>query len=260
MKTRFKVIGVVVAFLLLATACSQTAAPAAEASTGTNTSVDPQASSSTPAQRTISVTGTGEVEVQPDQALVTIGVQTQAPEAATAIAQNNQRMQQVIDALEQAGVAAEDIQTRVLELQPQFTSPSPNEPGPQGPPQIAGYTAINTVDVRVRDLQNLGDLIDAAVQAGANQIQNIRFVVSQPQQVADQARQAAWDDALHKAEQLASLAGTQLGQVQTIQETSAPSPVFQEVLGRGGGVAAVPIQPGTQTVQVTLQVTWLLPD
>jgi uncharacterized protein YggE len=258
MKIRFKMIGIAIAFLLLATACSQTTATPTAAST--STSVDPQTSSSAATQRTISVTGSGQVDVQPDQALVTVGVQTQAKEAAAAISQNNQGMQQVIDALEQAGVAAEDIQTRVLELQPQFTSPSPNEPAPQGPPQIVGYMAVNTVDVRVRDLQRMGDLIDAAVQAGANQIQNIRFVVSQPQQVTDQAREAAWNDALHKAEQLASLAGTQLGQVQTIQETSAPSPVFQEVLGKGGGVAAVPIQPGTQTVQVTLQVTWLLPD
>lgn len=209
--------------------------------------------------RTVSVSGSGQVNAEPDTAYVTLGVDTQAEEAAAALAQNSEQMQSLVDALKQAGIAAEDIQTQYVRLQPRYSQPDTQGPSASNQePTLIGYQASNAVEVRVQDLNTLGDLLDTAVQAGSNRIQGIRFEVSDPATFLDQAREMAWNDAMHKAEQLATLAGAELGDAVTINETSAsPRPVVREEFARAQA-AAVPIEPGTQSIQVDVQVTWQL--
>jgi uncharacterized protein len=209
-------------------------------------------------QRTINVSGTGQVSAEPDRAVITVGVETQAEEASAALSQNSEEMQAIIDALLEAGITQENIQTRVVQLNPRYDS-EPREPGqPSGPPEIVGYSATNLAEVRVTDLDIMGQVLDSAAQAGANRISNISFEVSDPSDLMDQAREAAWADALHKAEQLTELSGDELGDVLRMRESSqAPGPV----LGRGGvaeEAASVPVEAGTQTITVNLDVTWLL--
>jgi uncharacterized protein len=140
---------------------------------------------------------------------------------------------------------------------PQPPAPAESTTPTQNP--ITGYRATNLVQVQVRDLSTLGSLIDAAVQAGSNQIQDISFTVSEPQSVLSAAREAAWTDAQQKAEELAELAGATLGPVLNISEFSqTPFATFQESAPLGVAADAVPIQPGTQQIQVNLQVVWLL--
>ena len=205
--------------------------------------------------RTLNVSGTGQASGQPDVAVVRLGVETEAEEAAAALSQNNEQMQALIDALQTAGIAEEKIQTQVVQLQPRYEQPDPQG---QGTPQLAGYRATNLVEVRVEDLSSLGELLDTAVQAGGNRIENIRFEFGDPADLQDQAREAAWNDARHKAEQLAELAGAELGEVMTITETSrTPRPAVEPALGVQAE-AHVPIQPGTQTMEIDIQVTWIL--
>ncbi len=208
-------------------------------------------------QRLVSVSGTGRVEVQPDMATIQIGVETQAETASEALQQNNTRMQALLDALAQSGVASEDIQTQSVQLFPIYSNP---QPGDETGPVITGYTASNIVMVRVRDLEELGTLLDTAVEAGGNRIHGISFEVSQPQEAMSQAREQAFEDARAKGNQLASLAGGELGGVVSISESSfLPPPIFTQ-----GGTferdlaAAVPVSPGVQTVEVTIQVAWQL--
>jgi uncharacterized protein YggE len=121
---------------------------------------------------------------------------------------------------------------------------------------LAGYTATNLVGVRVRALDALGGILDAAVQAGGNRIEGIRFEASDPAAPLDQAREAAWNDAQHKAEQLARLAGVELGEVLTISESGrGPQPIVEQFVA-AEAPAAVPIEPGSQTIEVDLQVIW----
>jgi hypothetical protein len=201
---------------------------------------------------TISVSGSGQVSARPDVAVVTLGVQTEDKEASAALSQNNEGMRRLIDALKEAGVAAEDIQTRSIHLWPRY-----EDARPEGQPQVVGYTASNTVEVRIRDLDALGRLLDSAVQAGGNRIEGIRFEISDPSQMLDQAREIAWSDAEHKAAQVAGLADAALGEVVSISETSrTPGPIARE--GLGGAEAAVPVEPGSQTLEVNVQVTWEL--
>ncbi len=118
--------------------------------------------------------------------------------------------------------------------------------------------AVNVVEARVRELDELGDLLDAAVQAGGNQIQGIRFEIQDPSVLLVQARDAAWEDALAKAQQLADLAGAELGPALTIQEFSRTPRPYEAARAVAFDVQAapVPIEAGEQSVQIEVQVTW----
>jgi hypothetical protein len=186
-------------------------------------------------------------------------VQTQDEQANVALNENSQRMQAIVSALQNAGVATEDIQTEIIQLQPRFDEPRLLQPGASQTqsPELIGYIATNILEVRVTNLDQLGQLLDTAVQAGGNRIEGIRFELENPAEVVNQARQAAWEEARQKAEALANLAGEELNRVLSINESSnVPRPFVQERLA--ADATAVPIQPGTQTVEVAIQVTWSL--
>jgi uncharacterized protein YggE len=208
-------------------------------------------------ERTLSVSGSGSVDVVPDMAIVQLGVETQADTASQALSENSDQMNGLINALESAGVSSQDIQTQRIQLQPVYQQPTSGQQN-QTPPKIVGFSASNVVEVTIRNLNNLGDLLDAAVSSGGNTINSIRFQVSNPQTALDQARENAMNDAQHKAEQLASLAGVELGQVMTISESSSTPPTPVVVSAAREQAAAVPVQPGTESIQVNVQVTWEL--
>jgi uncharacterized protein len=205
--------------------------------------------------RTITVSGSGFISIVPDRVVFVVGVSTQAGTAEQAMEENNQRMQALIDTLLGAGVSQADIQTQSISLFPQYAS----EPQPSSEErEITGYVAINTVRVESGDIDAVGTLLDAAVGAGGNTIHSVAFEISNPAQALDEARQMAWDNARHKARQLAGLAGVPLGPVISVTEYSAsPRPVGPE-MAREDAAIGVPIQPGVQESQVNLDVTWML--
>lgn len=223
-------------------------------STAPETAVAQEDTTPADTNRTISVTGAGQVSATPDTAVVRLGVQTDADTAADALEQNSLRMQDVISATLDAGVAEEDIRTSGLRLQPRY-----DRADEEAPDTIIGYRANNSVEITVTDLDGLGELLDTAVAAGSNTIDSIQFQVSNRNELMDAAREAAMNDAIAKAEQLTELAGASLGPVLTINETSRPAPAFaQEAAFDGVGGAAVPVQPGSQTIEVTVNVTWFI--
>lgn len=207
-------------------------------------------------RRTVSVSGSGTVSAAPDEVVLRLGVETMAETASEALSENSEQMEAVIAAVTEAGVPEENVQTQTVQLRPRYETP-PRETGPEQERELIGYVASNIVEARTDDLEAVGRLLDEAVQAGANRIDGIRFEVSDPGELLDQAREAAWQDAENKAQQLATLAEVELGEVLSISEsTRAPRPV-----GLGGAVereAAVPIEPGAEDIQVDLQVTWSL--
>lgn len=203
-------------------------------------------------ERTITVSGQGRISARPDTAVVRLGVQTQADTAQAALDENSANMQAVISTTLDAGIAEEDIQTQGIRLQPIYDR-SEDE---QQQPEVTGYRASNTVEVTVRDLDNVGSVLDAVVEAGSNTIDSIRFEVSDTDEALAQAREAAVNNAREKAEQLTSLVDAELGEVITIRETgfTPPTPVALETVER----AAVPVQPGTQFVEASVEITWLI--
>lgn len=201
--------------------------------------------------RTIQVSGNGEVSVQPDRARVRLGVETESESAQDALQLNNEQMSSVIETLLQADIEESDIQSDVLRLEAMYESGED-----MNSRTLTGYRASNIVLVTVRDLDNLGDLLDEAVAAGGNSLQGIQFEVSDQAQFEQAAREAAMSNAQNKAEQLAELAGVELGDVRTIIETGFSAPIVASAVREEALVAGVPVQPGSQTIQASVQVTW----
>jgi uncharacterized protein YggE len=206
---------------------------------------------------TVSVSGHGSVNIPPDTASVSIGVDVIKPTLGEAQEQATTQATAIIEALRAAGIASEDIQTDYFSVNI-LRDYSENA----DPTLITGFEIINQLRVTVRDTDQLGELLDAAVNAGANSIYGITFYVDDQTEAASEAREEAVEDARTKAEELAAAAGMTLGPVVAISEGTAPivSPVYD--MGRGGGMgmaeAAVPVEPGSTTVAVDVTMTFEL--
>jgi uncharacterized protein YggE len=202
--------------------------------------------------RTLSINGHGEVTLIPDIAYVYVGVHTELEAAADAVAENNDQAQAVMDALRAAGIAAEDIRTSNFSL---WYSQNYDM---NGQPTDGKYVVDNSVYITVRDLEKLGDILDTAIEAGANSINGISFDVSDKDAALAEARENAVADARTQAGELAELAGVELGDIQNISMYGGiPTPYY------GGAVrdvaeaaASVPITPGQFVVSVDVSIVF----
>ncbi|MCL6282218.1 SIMPL domain-containing protein [Ruegeria sp. 2012CJ41-6] len=168
-------------------------------------------------ERRISVTGTGTVAAAPDMATVTLGVSHQADTAQEAMDQTSQAMAAVLDRLTGLGIDKSDIQTQNLSLYPVWNT-IVNRETQQQERELTGFAASNLVQVRVRDLDSLGQTLSAVVADGGNEMRGLNFSVSDPEPLLAQARAEAVKDAMDKARQLAEAAGVTLGEVVSINE------------------------------------------
>jgi len=195
---------------------------------------------------TLSVSAYGETKIAPDQAVITLGVQTIAPVAAEAMAQNAAQMSAVSTALRRAGIAEKDIQTSSLNLSPQYVY-NPNEPA-----KLTGYQASNDVTITVEDLARLGPTIDAVTAAGANQINGIGFKLKAPGAAEDQARLAAVKALRAKAELYAGATGYRVSRLISLSEGGGAEPVPVMAMTARARVQAVPttVSSGELTVRV----------
>jgi uncharacterized protein len=210
-------------------------------------------------RRTLSAAGMGAVQADPDRAIVVLGVLSEEDTASEAMAQTNETMQDVIDALLDAGVTRPNIQTQSIRIEPIYEFPQDQPGRPIGGRELVGFSASNIAQVTLTDLTELGEILDAVVEAGANRIDSIRFEVDDSLDLLGEARQQAWNDAEAKARQLAELAGAQLGPVLTIDEANGAAIPFRAEMAFDDAVGAgVPVQPGQQTIRVELFVTWTL--
>jgi len=189
----------------------------------------------------ISVTGSGQVYLTPDVAYINIGVKSQADKVADALKKNNDQAAGVASALKDIGVDAKDIQTSAFNVYPQ------QEFGPNGEVTKTFYVVENTVYVTVRNLQSLGQMLDAVVQNGANTINSIQFDALDKTKAMSEARKLAVQDAHNQAQELADAAGVKLGPLTSLSVymSSGPMPAFQ---GKGGASAnsasQVPVSAG----------------
>jgi uncharacterized protein YggE len=206
--------------------------------------------------RTITVTGRGTATVEPDLANVQLGVNVQQPTANAALQRANASAAALIDALEGAGVAKDDIVTSNLSIWPQYGDQS----------RITGYTASNSVSVTVRDITKTGPVVDAAASAAGDDIaiNGISFGLDDPEQVLSAARADAVANAAKRAGEFAAAAGARVGTVLQISET-AVTPYEPRVYAADGaaatsaaGTAPTPIRAGTTDVSVTVDVVYAL--
>ncbi len=202
----------------------------------------------------ITVTGESTVLVAPNMATISLGVTTNGDTAAAAMRANSEAMVVVTERLKAAGLAAEDLQTLNLSLNPNWSNNS------SGASEVAGYTASNMLSVRVRDLAQLGGLLDASVNDGANALNGLSFDVANPRPVQDQARKAAVEDARARASLLAEAAGGKLGAVIEIVEGQVYNAGPQMYRADSAKAGAVPVEAGQIGLTAAVTVTFALQD
>jgi uncharacterized protein YggE len=195
-------------------------------------------------QHSIVVSGNGSVATVPDRAQLSFGVSSDARTASAALRANAGEMTKVIAALKQQGIAAADIQTQFVSLSSRY---SPNGA------DIVGYTATNSVNATVRKLDKVGGLIDAAVDAGANQVFGPNLVRSDQTALYRRALRAAITNAKGKAQAIARASGLRLRRITDVTENGGPAPVPEAAKV---GAAPTPIEPGTQLVEASVTVTF----
>jgi uncharacterized protein len=203
-------------------------------------------------ERFVSVSATGSVVAVPDTAYITAGVVTEADTAREALNRNNATTAKLIDGLKAAGIATKDIQTSQLNVSPRYTQPKDGRPA-----SVNGYSVSNQVRITVRDVKRLGEILDQAITLGANQMHGIAFEVSTAETLKDDARKAAMQNARRRAELYATAAGAQLGEVLRISEDvrDVAGPMLQK---NRVAMGAVPVEVGTQVLEVEVHVTYAL--
>ena len=205
-------------------------------------------------QNAIHVSGEGRVSAEPDMAEVTVGVETRSVTAQRAVNQNASDMNLVMEALADLGIAEEDIQTVDFSIRPEV-----DFRGDRGS-RVVGYVVTNSVRVKIRDIEQVGDVLDAVTSAGANQIFGISFTVEDPRSIQDQARRLAVEAGRDKAEALAEAAGVRLGELISLSEIQFGGPVFIEravpaAEAFGGGI---PVQPGQLEITIQVQLSYAI--
>jgi hypothetical protein len=235
---------------LLPGAVAQTRTPAA--TTNQTTAIVP-----TDGPRTITVVGEGSVKIKPDIARVNIGVETFSESVKTATTEASETLDDIIAALEEEGIAEKDMQTSG------FSVWSERMPGPEGRGAAeTTYRVNNSLTIVVRDLDTVGAVLDAAIEAGANAIHGVNFAIEDPGDLESDAREDAVADARAKAAELAELNGLAVGPVLSVSEIVGQGGGYYNsnfardsaAMAYGGGGAG--IQPGELQLTMRLQITY----
>ena len=204
------------------------------------------------AANTVTASGTGTTQAAPDTAEMSFGVTTMSSNAKTALDGVSKTAERIASAVKKQGIADKDIQTRDVSVYPQSTDQN-------GKQVITGYQASLSVQVKVRDISKLGEVISAANAAGANTISGPSFTIDDPTPVRAKAIDEAVADARKSAEAMAKAAGKSVGAVLRMSSSDAgsvPGPMFgASDVGAG---KSVPIQPGQLDITATVVVVFEL--
>jgi len=210
-------------------------------------------------QEGIMVSGEGKVSVVPDVATVNLGIEAEDTTVAAAQNQAATAMGMVMVALTDNGVAEEDIQTQYFNIYrvTRWDDETWQE-------VVIGYRVSNTVSVKIRDMENIGSIIDAAVEAGGDlaRVNGISFSIEDPSIYYEEAREEAMADAKARAEALAELAGIKLGKPTHITENSyQPGPIYVPGARVDEAMESeTPISPGETEITLNVQVTYDILD
>ncbi|MGV0656222.1 SIMPL domain-containing protein [Mycolicibacterium thermoresistibile] len=241
-------VGRVHAIVRRAAATAAAAAMAAVAAAGCDATAGPTGSGDGGA-RQVTVVGSGEVEGTPDTLTVNVAMDFIAPDVTGAMNQTNERQRAVIDALLEVGVDRSDVTTTQVSLQPQFDNT-----------EIVGYRSTNTIDVKIRRLDRASDALALIVETGgdATRINSVNYSIDDNSQLVRDARARAFEDARDRAQQYARLSGLELGEVVSITESPGSRPPTPLPGPMRAETAAVPLEPGQQTVSFSVEVVWEL--
>lgn len=205
-------------------------------------------------QQGVSVSGEGSAFGEPDVALLSLGVDSEADTVAEARAAAANSMDAMLKALKDGGVKDEDIQTTRFSVEPRYDFSGDQR-------ELIGFAVTNMATAKIRNIDDVGDLIDGALDAGGDlaRITNLSFTIDDPSTLEDEARKEAMDDARSKAETLAEAGGVELGTPRSISEGGGPVPISFEAADMAAFAAdapQTPIELGEMEVRVSVQVVY----
>lgn len=201
--------------------------------------------------RQVTVLGSGQVQGVPDTLTADVGIEFTATDVTAAMNQTNDRQQAVINALVGAGLDRKDISTTTVNLEPQYSS---------GTTTITGYRATNAIRVKIHPTDAASRMLALIVNTGgdATRINSVSYSIADDSQLVKDARARAFNDAKNRADQYAQLSGLRLGRVLSISEATGGAPTPGGPPAPPRSMAAVPLEPGQQTVSFSVTAVWEL--
>lgn len=215
---------------------------------------------------TITVSGEGEIYAKPDLAINTFTVTKEAKTVEKAVADNAEKMNAVIAAMKALGIDEKDLKTIGFNIYPRYEYKADYSvqtdiwPKPETR-VLVGYEVTQSLEVKIRDLAKVGDVIQKAVDAGANQAEGLQFTIDDPDVLRDQAREEAIEQAKDKAELLAKQLGVKLIKITNFNEDNYyPSPYYYDMsvkgMGSGESTVASDIQTGENKITINVSITY----
>ncbi len=201
----------------------------------------------------VRVNGMGKVEIKPDTAIVNIGVETRGKTSKEAQTENKAMTNKIMEVLTKLEIAREDIKTQYYNINADYDYQSKER-------ELVGYHASHQLNIKIRDLTKVADIIDQAAESGISNIGNAQYIVENKSEAYDKARKIAANNAKEKAQKLATVFDVEIGKVVQIEEYindyNMPYPMAME--GRGGGDSLV--EPKGVEVHLSLNVAFAIED
>jgi len=213
-------------------------------------------------ENTITVSDTGEIYAKPDLALTTFSVITEEKTVAEAMSENTKKMNAIISSVKGQGVEEKDLKTTTFNIYPRYEwqrEKTEIPPYPQGERVLVGYEVRQSLQVKIRDMEKVGKIIEGATAAGANQVGDLQFTIDKEDELKAQARKEAIEKAKTKAKELASQLGVNLVRISNFSESGVVPRYYdlkEEVpMGIGGGETPQ-IEVGENKITVTVTITY----
>jgi len=211
-------------------------------------------------KNTITVSDTGEIYTKPDLGITVFSVKTEKKTVAQAMTENTEKMNEIIGAMKDLGVEEKDLKTTAFNIYPRYDYIE-NISFVQGTRVLVGYEITQSLQVKIRDLEKIGEVVQDATDAGANQVGNLSFTVDKKDEFKEQAREEAINKAKAKAKELASQLGVDLVRIIGFNEPGQASMYYdtyasKEVMGIGGGGEVPQIETGENKISVSVSITY----
>lgn len=203
-------------------------------------------------KQTISVSGEGKAIGIPDVALINFSVVTEKTTAQEAMSENAKEMNEIIKFIKESGVEDKDITTKQYYLSPRYD-------WIEGKRVFRGYELTSTLSVKIRNLDKISSIIDGAVSRGANQVEDIQFVIDEPEKLKGEARAKAIENAKERAKNIAEATEMKIGKIVSFSESAGienyPFPYYLESKEAIGGVGEAPqIEEGSREIKVNVSL------
>ena len=211
-------------------------------------------------KNTITVTGKGKMYVKPDLAIIDLAVQTEKKTIDSAMQENTKTMNKIIQSIVGLGVLRSDLQTVNFQLSPRYEWRDQKIFPPSGKRVLVGYDVNQTLRVKVKNLNQIGEVIKKATEAGANRVSNLQLTLENPDKAKAQTRQEAIQKAKAQAKDLAQALGVRLGKIINVQFNSQmpqPMPMAWKSSSSAEGARTIPnIEAGENLIQTTARITY----